>query len=394
MHLVLCCTDIGSDHLVHHRVEVANPRELKRFIRATTILDIILKDIGHNGALDTLTLVFGGYTEDDTKHSVARLTHLQFVHKTQLINKSELTVKFTYYAVKVGHHNKETNRFVVVIGKIYQIRVNNRAERTHKSLRLLLCHLLNSRKERPRLVVDGAQIFSRLFEVCVAYIFDLILRICQYTMCLFECNLAQHAILRTPYIGILVKEVLETIVLKKSFVIWRMIRICVERLVVVTLNKKTPPRITRAEVYRSVHSLHTLRGEPIAGSVKHHICHLLIVDTLKETATTCRLLIVIRAILVIECRDTTHSLARLAILNIPTDSLAVLELLILLRIEYCQNIVIQRADPILIVLIYRTIYVQPHLLILSALYLFKNVTCHSFLLFILSLLILNLKALQ
>ena len=73
MHLVLSCTHIGLNHLIHYRVKVANPRKLNGLVWVALATDIVLEDIVHHKALDTLTLILRSNTEDYSKDAVSRL---------------------------------------------------------------------------------------------------------------------------------------------------------------------------------------------------------------------------------------------------------------------------------------------------------------------------------
>ena len=117
VHLVFRGADVAFYHSVHYGVEVANPRKLERLVWAEPLLHIIFEDIGHNGALNTFALKFGCYAENYSEGSIARVAHLQIPHQLQLLPQAELTFELANYAVEVGHHNEETYRLVVVVGK-------------------------------------------------------------------------------------------------------------------------------------------------------------------------------------------------------------------------------------------------------------------------------------
>ena len=164
VHLMLCGANITLYHPVHYGVKIAYPRKLERFVRTASGLNIIFENVGHNSTLDAFTLKLWCDAEDNTKDSVARTSHLQLPYQSQLLHQAEFAVEFTNYTIEVGHHNEEAYRLVVVVGKVDKFSIDNRSQCAHQRLCLLLAHRLHARKERPRLIVDCAQILCGLFE--------------------------------------------------------------------------------------------------------------------------------------------------------------------------------------------------------------------------------------
>ena len=283
--------------------------------------------------------------EDDAEDAVARAAHFQIPHQPQFLPPAEFAVELADQAVEVGHGDEESDRFVVEVGEDDDVGIDDRFHRLHELLRLRLVHRLDARKERPRLVVDDAEVFGRLFQIAHVDVFEAVARRGHEPFGAGEDLTVGFRIVHTPDVGVLVEVVAEPVMFEQLLVVGRIVGVGVEGLEFVAFDEQSPPRVARAEVDRAVHGLHAAAGQPHARRVEEQVGDLLVVDHLEKAAAAGRLLLDGRLFAVVEGGDAPHHLV-LAVAYQPANRFAVAEERIAGGIEDLFDILVERAHPV------------------------------------------------
>ena len=122
-------------------------------------------------------------------------------------------------------------------------------------------------------------------------------------------------------------------------------------------NQQAPVFICFSKIYWSVHCFHTPCFQPLSGCIKKQKCCLFIVNTFKESYSSCWLFIWLARFLSIKAA-TLPSEIFLFILKYPALRFTMFEIWIFFRVENCFNFIIKRAYPYLIIFINNSCSIQ------------------------------------
>ena len=148
-----------------------------------------------------------------------------------------------------------------------------------------------------------------------------------------------------PLIGILVEIVLESVMLEQLLVIRRIVGVGIERLKLESLHEAPPPFVPVTEIDGTVHRLHSLAAEPLAGRIEKHVGDLLRINAFEESTATGRLFLLCGLVGIVKGGNTSHHIALPAAGN-PTDGLSALEHPVLCGVEHGPDIVVQGLYPV------------------------------------------------
>ena len=225
-------------------------REFDGLVVVARRAHVFFEDEAHHARLDALAVEFGGDAEDDAEDTVAGFADFQLPHQAELLDQPEFAVELPDDAVQVGHGDEESDRFVVEIGEKDDVGVDNRLHGLHHLHRLLLCHGPDTRKERPRLVVNQPEILGGVLQVVHVDILDMIPRRREESFGAVENPFAGLRDIGTPDKAVLVEIVFEAVILEQLLIIWRVVGILVERLEFVAFDQQSPPVAPLPEVDR------------------------------------------------------------------------------------------------------------------------------------------------
>jgi hypothetical protein len=116
-------------------------------------------------------------------------------------------------------------------------------------------------------------------------------------------------------------------------------------------HQQPPPPVATTEVNRSVHGFHALRFQPGPALIKQFKSSLPVVDAFEKTHSASSLIVaLLDSLLVYECRNAPYRYP-FVIDQDPSNTLAVPECFVFIRIKNLLNIFIKGPYPILIMLI-------------------------------------------
>ncbi len=266
---------ITLHHTHHNRVEVPHPSELKALILITEKTPRVLRAKRINEQrLNTAPLVFRKNTKHNTKEALSRAKKSKPHKEFDALKNPKTPLEPLNERVNIRNHNAEGDRLTTMKNKPNEARINNGFHLTKEVQAFALREGREAIEVLPRRVIDSAEVLRSEVYFSprdVAHKILLPITVISKKSLGTLCNNRAGRAVRGEVVGDLIEIVAEAIPLKECAIVWRIVVILKERSVLKPLDEEPPPRITRPEVYRSIHSIEAAQGEPLPSSVEERL---------------------------------------------------------------------------------------------------------------------------
>ncbi|TXI78055.1 MAG: shikimate kinase [Flavobacteriales bacterium] len=334
-------------HLHHARVEVADPGEHR--VPIEFLVHDVFLGMNDQGAFIPLALEFLGHPEHNARHGLHR-AGVFVPQEFQLAPPVEVAVHMFEDLVQLGQADVHRHGSFVVADEDDQPRVHHGLHRLHEFQRGCGLHGFVVVVVHPGRVIHRTEVLGDTFHAQTACIVHPEGRIVhQLVVLAVEDGLDRY--LGTAQEEELVEVDPEPVVFQQLLVVRRIVVGAVDRWRGMVLDQQPPEHVAIAQVDGAVHRLHAMLLEPVPGGVQQQVSGRLIVDALEEAHASRGLFLRVGRLGIDEGRDPPDARS-IGAQEDPAHGLAVLQELVLPRVEHLLHILLQVGDPVLVLLVY------------------------------------------